>query len=71
MNKQDTFGAGLDLKRFFEASVGALKSDGDSSDSLQPAQRNGPLVPRTGIGRTPRSRAVSDAARALSALWKM
>jgi hypothetical protein len=68
MTKQETVGSGINLKQFFEASVRALQSESKTS-GVQDRRRA--LVPRTAPGETQQRRAVADAARALTALWKM
>jgi hypothetical protein len=67
---------GIDLKEFFEASVGALQAEMESTKVSGPiisrpiVRRNCALVQRNPLSGNVRNRAVSDAARALTALWK-
>jgi hypothetical protein len=71
MTKQAVLGTGIDLKQFFEASVDALQYDGESPDTGSRAIRqNGALVQRNRMNGTPEKRALADAARALTALWR-
>jgi hypothetical protein len=68
----DAFGSGMDLKEFFEASVSALQSEGKSLETRSRTdRRNRALVNRTATDDTLKKRAVADAARALTALWKL
>jgi hypothetical protein len=70
MTKHGGF-AGIDLKQFFEASVDALQNDHGSAETGNHAVRlNRPLVERSRIGGSLTNRALSDAARALTALWE-
>jgi hypothetical protein len=71
MAKQETFGAGVDLKQFFEASVGALQNVHSSRElANRTIRHNRALVERTRMDGTLTNRALADAARALTALWK-
>ncbi len=65
MTAEDELSSKIDLKKFFEASVGALQNGNQASHT------NRALVRRAGTEPTLRSRAVTDAARALTALWRM
>jgi hypothetical protein len=70
MTKHGVLGGRMDLKHFFEASVDALQDDSGSTETGNRANgRNCALVPRTrDTGLT--NRALADAARALTALWR-
>ena len=71
MAKQEAFGAQIDLRQFFEASVGALQNVGRSSEIAgQTIRHNRALVQRTQMDGTRTNRVLADAARALTALWK-
>ncbi len=71
MAKQEAFGARLDLKQFFEASVGALQNMNGSGEVANRAIRHHRApVERTRVDVTQTNRALADAARALTALWK-
>lgn len=63
MIKQEAFSSGIDLKEFFEASVSALQNERKSI-------ANRAIVDRNGTNETLKKKAVADAARALTALWK-
>jgi hypothetical protein len=63
MIKQEAFSCGIDLKEFFEASVSALQNERKSI-------ANRAIVDRNGTNVTLKKKAVADAARALTALWK-
>jgi hypothetical protein len=63
MIKQEAFSCGIDLKEFFEASVRALQNERKSI-------ANRAIVDRNGTNETLKKKAVADAARALTALWK-
>ena len=72
MLKREGFGSGIDLKEFFEASVTALRDESKSGEMRgRVDQRNCGLVQRPSTGETLNKRALADAARALTALWKM
>jgi hypothetical protein len=71
MAKQGAFGAQIDLKQFFEASVGALQNVHRSGEvANQTIRHNRALVERTRMDVNLTNRALADAARALTALWK-
>jgi hypothetical protein len=71
MEKQTASIAGVDLKQFFEASVDALQNAGHPAKSGdRAARRSSALVERGALDMTLRTRALTDAARALSTLWK-
>jgi hypothetical protein len=71
MAKQEAFGARIDLKQFFEASVGALDNVQRSGDvANRTIRHNRALVERTQMDGTLTNRALADAAKALTALWK-
>ena len=71
MEKQTALIVRVDLKQFFEASVDALQNAGNLSRTSDPAvRRSSALVRRGAVDATLRARALSDAARALAALWK-
>ena len=63
-------GEQVDLKEFFEASMGALQQDGELLKDGDKNRRNRPLVQRTKTDSSSVQRAVSDAARALTAMWR-
>jgi hypothetical protein len=63
--------SGIDLKEFFEASVSALRQATQSDSQHLADQRKRALVQRKVSDGTLTDRAVTDAARALAALWKM
>jgi hypothetical protein len=72
MIKENAVKPGMNLKQFFEASVSALQNEGKAiaiQDGIQ--QRNRALVSRSASDANLKRRAVADAAKALSALWKM
>jgi len=72
MPKHEGFGSGIDLKEFFEASVTALRDESKSGEMRgRVDQRNCGLFQRPSTGETLNKRALADAARALTALWKM
>ena len=72
MEKQPALLSGVDLKRFFEASVGALQSAADPTTIANPTARGrSSLVPRSVVDGAFGRRALADAARALTTLWKM
>ncbi len=68
MIKQESFSSGIDLKQFFEASVSAIQPE---SKSAATQDRNRALVQRRATDESSKKRAVADAAKALTALWKM
>jgi hypothetical protein len=69
--KHEVLGARVDLKEFFEASIGALQEDVEGSKADDQAKRrNRPLVQRAKKDSSSVQRAVTDAARALSAMWR-
>jgi hypothetical protein len=71
MTKQAVLGAGIDLKQFFEASVDALQYDGGPTDTGRRTIRySGALVRRSRTNGASEKRALADAARALTALWR-
>ena len=70
MMKDRVSGAQLDLKQFFEASVNALQTCGATEIGRQTIRHNRALVQRTQTTGSRTNRAVADAARALSALWR-
>jgi hypothetical protein len=71
VTKQEVLGAGVDLKEFFEASIGALQEEkkGLKADD-RAKRRNRPLVRRPNTDSSSVQRAVTDAARALTAMWR-
>jgi len=72
MKKQAVHNSPVDLKQFFEASVDALGSGGDGKKaSDRNIVRNHPLFRRAGTDGRPGKRALTDAANALAALWKI
>jgi lipopolysaccharide biosynthesis regulator YciM len=71
MAKQEAFGARVDLKQFFEASVGALQNmNGSRQVANQAIRHHRALTERPRMDVTQTNRALTDAARALTALWK-
>ena len=71
MIKHEVPGTGINLKQFFEASIDALQNDWRFSQiSNQTIRRNCALVQRTRTDPTLTKRAVADAARTLTALWR-
>ena len=69
--RREVLGEQVDLKEFFEASMGALQQDGELlKDGDKANRRNRPLVQRTKTDSSSVQRAVSDAARALTAMWR-
>jgi hypothetical protein len=71
MAKQEAFGERIDLKQFFEASVGALQNVYKSTEvASQSIRHHRALVARTRLDVTSTNRALADAARALTLLWK-
>jgi hypothetical protein len=71
MIKHEVLRTGVNLKEFFEASVDALQNDGKPSRNCkQTIRRNCALVQRTRTDPTLTKRAVADAARTLTALWR-
>jgi hypothetical protein len=71
MAKQEAFGERIDLKQFFEASVGALQNVHKSTEvASQTIRHHRALVERPRMNVTSTNRALADAARALTALWK-
>jgi hypothetical protein len=71
MIKHELLGAGVNLKQFFEASIDALQDDYRFSHiSNQTIRRNCALVQRSRADRPLANRALTDAARALTALWR-
>ena len=71
MEKQIALIARVDLKQFFEASVDALQNAGRPAKSGDPAaRRSSALFRRGALDATLRTRALTDAARALTTLWK-
>jgi hypothetical protein len=72
MTNQEAFGSGVNLKEFFEASTNAIQIDSPVAATSSCAQRRqSALVPRGVRGEIHNRRAVTDAAKALSALWNM
>ncbi len=72
MTKKYFSGTPVDLKQFFEASIRALQNDKEPLRiGNQGVRRNSPLVQKTQIDWSPGNRAVADAAKALTALWRM
>jgi hypothetical protein len=73
MAKRQELNSRIDAKQFFEASVSALREESKSieSKSAEARSRNRALVQRTATDEALIRRAVDDAARALTALWKM
>jgi hypothetical protein len=70
--KHEDLGARVDLKEFFEASIGALQEDKEALKTGDQAnRRNRPLVQRVPVNATSANRAVTDAARALAAMWRL
>jgi len=67
MAKQQGLSSRIDAKQFFEASVRALRSESEAIDR----NRNRAIVQRSATDESQKKRAVADAARALTALWKM
>jgi hypothetical protein len=71
MIKHEVRRTGVNLKEFFEASVDALQNDSKSSRiSNQTIRRNCALVQRTRTEPALTNRALADAARTLTALWR-
>ena len=71
MEKQAALMARVDLKQFFEASVDALQNADKPAKSIDPSvRRSSALVRRGAVDATVRARALADAARALTTLWK-
>ena len=71
MIKHEVLGTGINLRQFFEASIDALQNDCRFSHiSNQPIRRNCALVQRTRTDQSLANRALTDAARALTALWR-
>jgi hypothetical protein len=71
MMKRPTFSSRIDPKQFFEASVHALREESKSVESrCATGLRSRALVQRITPDEILRKRAVADAARALSILWK-
>ena len=68
MAKRQELNSRIDAKQFFEASVSALRGE---SKSIDARNRNRALIQRTATDEVLMRRAVDDAARALTALWKM
>ena len=68
MAKQQALSTRIDAKEFFEASMSALR---DEKESFKAGNRNRALVQKTETDESFKKRAVADAARALTALWKM
>ena len=69
MTKQEGSSSPSDLKQIFEVSISALHEE---SKSVEPTVRgNRAIVQRAVTEETLKKRAVADAARALTALWKM
>jgi hypothetical protein len=72
MTKQETLDSRVDLKQFFEASINALQHESRSERAGSRTDlRHAALVQRAATDATPKNRAVADAARALTALWKI
>jgi hypothetical protein len=69
--KQKVVRAPVDLKQFFEASIAALQAEGKASKTGQAKDRNSPLIQRTNIDGYPARRAVADAARVLTEMWRL
>ncbi|MGH9546141.1 MAG: hypothetical protein ACRD23_13115 [Terriglobales bacterium] len=71
MTKEQEFAAAVDLKQFFEASMDALQNDKKSTKVGDHAVlRNLALIQRADPDAMFRKRAMADATKALSALWK-
>ena len=71
MIKHEVMGKGINLKQFFEASIDALQDDCRFLHiGNQTIRRNCTLVQRTRTYRSPANRALTDAAKALTALWR-
>ena len=69
MTKQEGSSSSRDLKQVFEVAISALHEE---SKSVEPTVRgNRALVQRAVTAETLKKRAVVDAARALTALWKI
>ena len=68
MTKPEGPSSPSDLKQVFEVSINALH---EGSKSVEPTVRNRALVQRAVADETLKKRAVANAARALTALWKM
>ena len=70
--KQKVLSPSVDLKQFFEASIGALEAEGMALEISDPTKgRNRPLLQRTQTAGFPARRAMADAARALTAMWRL
>ena len=69
MTKQEGSSSPRDLKQVFEVAISVLHEE---SRSVEPTVRgNRALVQRAVTDENLKQRAVADAARALTALWKM
>ena len=62
-------GSQVDLHRFFEASLRVLQNDSQSGLALHRGNRA--LVQRSETDESVKKRAVADAAKALTALWRV
>jgi hypothetical protein len=72
MTKHEASNSAIDLKQFFEASLRTLNKESRSVETKTSAvQRNCALIQRAATDEILEKRAVADAARALTALWKM
>ena len=69
MKEQKSVGSQVDLHRFFEASLRVLQNDSHGGLALNRGNRA--LVTRSETDESVKKRAVADAAKALSALWKV
>ena len=67
MAKQQGLSSRIDAKQFFEASVSALRAESEPIGR----NRSRAIVQRSATDESQKKRAVADAARALTALWKM
>jgi hypothetical protein len=68
MTKQQGSSSPSDLKQVFEVSMSALHEEGKSAE---PTVRGNRAIVQRATEETQKKRAVADAARALTALWKM
>ena len=72
MKKHDLVGSQVNLHQFFEASVRALHDESKPGDKRHGrARANRALVQGKESDESLRKRAVADAAKALTALWKI
>jgi hypothetical protein len=72
MTKHGSPSPGIDLKQFFEASVDAMQNENISpKPSSHKVRHNCALVQRTRVDGTQMNQALTDAARALTALWRI